>query len=289
MTRAAEAPPIVRHAELRETPSVEQVMGMPAVGRRWTAREVRALIEESPLASLRYELVDGELLVTPSPGFPHQRAVTRLHDSASWGDVSLADIHRFVACRVDRTLIEGLSYGYGDQRSALHGGRSRSVPRRREPLRAAGRRAHRDAGAVASAPGDRRPHPDQAGRRADRPRERGGPGSDLAAPEYPARARYPGLSGEHPSRRGLGERHRALVGRGGAEPFVARIRPPVQARSYFVLGVPQVWLVDITDRSVEVWRSRTEHETVRDVIRWRVPTLDLVVPIDLAEVFAGLA
>ena len=59
--------------------------------------------------------------------------------------------------------------------------------------------------------------------------------------------------------------------------------------AYFVLGVPQVWLVDITDRSVEVWRSRTEHETVRDVIRWRVPTLDLVVPIDLAEVFAGLA
>ena len=53
-------------------------MGMPAVEQFWTAREVRALIEESPLASPRYELVDGELLVTPSPGFPHQRAVTRL-------------------------------------------------------------------------------------------------------------------------------------------------------------------------------------------------------------------
>jgi Uma2 family endonuclease len=53
-------------------------MGMPAVERRWTAREVRALIEESPLASPRYELVDGELLVTPSPGYPHQRAVGRL-------------------------------------------------------------------------------------------------------------------------------------------------------------------------------------------------------------------
>lgn len=52
-------------------------MGMPAAGRRWTAREVRALIEESPLASPRYELVDGELLVTPSPGYPHQRAVVR--------------------------------------------------------------------------------------------------------------------------------------------------------------------------------------------------------------------
>jgi len=53
-------------------------MGMPAAERRWTAREVRALIEESPLATPRYELVDGELLVTPSPGYPHQRAVGRL-------------------------------------------------------------------------------------------------------------------------------------------------------------------------------------------------------------------
>ncbi|HEX5973017.1 MAG TPA: Uma2 family endonuclease [Gemmatimonadaceae bacterium] len=51
---------------------------MPAAERRWSAREVRALIEESPLASPRYELVDGELLVTPSPGYPHQRAVARL-------------------------------------------------------------------------------------------------------------------------------------------------------------------------------------------------------------------
>jgi len=58
--------------------------------------------------------------------------------------------------------------------------------------------------------------------------------------------------------------------------------------AYFQLGVQQVWLVDIDDRSIEVSRSRTEHEAVRDVIRWRVPTLDRVVPIDLAEVFAGV-
>ena len=53
-------------------------MGMPVADRRWTAREVRALIEENPLQTPRYELVDGELLVTPSPGVLHQRAVARL-------------------------------------------------------------------------------------------------------------------------------------------------------------------------------------------------------------------
>jgi Uma2 family endonuclease len=58
--------------------------------------------------------------------------------------------------------------------------------------------------------------------------------------------------------------------------------------AYFALGVMQVWLVDIDDRSVEVWRSRSEHETVRDVIRWRLPASDVVVPIVLAELFAGL-
>lgn len=53
-------------------------MAMPAINRRWTARDVRQLIADAPLASPRYELVDGELLVTPSPSWPHQRAVQLL-------------------------------------------------------------------------------------------------------------------------------------------------------------------------------------------------------------------
>ena len=53
-------------------------MAMSVVKRRWTGREVRELIAESPLQTPRYELVDGELLVTPSPTALHQRAIQRL-------------------------------------------------------------------------------------------------------------------------------------------------------------------------------------------------------------------
>ena len=65
---------------LRPSFVAEQIMAMPALqARRWTAAEVRQLIADNPLLTPRYELVDGELLVTPSPGAPHQRAVSALH------------------------------------------------------------------------------------------------------------------------------------------------------------------------------------------------------------------
>jgi len=50
-------------------------MGMPAIRRHWTTADVRALIDESPTAWPRYELIGGELIVTPAPGGLHQFAV----------------------------------------------------------------------------------------------------------------------------------------------------------------------------------------------------------------------
>jgi Uma2 family endonuclease len=49
-------------------------MGMPEQATRWTAAMVRALPDDGN----RYEVVDGELLMTPSPSWPHQRAVREL-------------------------------------------------------------------------------------------------------------------------------------------------------------------------------------------------------------------
>ena len=58
--------------------------------------------------------------------------------------------------------------------------------------------------------------------------------------------------------------------------------------AYFALGVQQVWLVDRLDKSIEVCRERGTGEIFRDTIRWRVPTLDMIVSIPLREVFAGI-
>jgi Uma2 family endonuclease len=78
MTVALTRAPIFSRAELLFFHAAEQIMGMPALApRRWTAAEVRALIQEDR-PSPRYELLDGELLVTPSPVSAHQFAVDEL-------------------------------------------------------------------------------------------------------------------------------------------------------------------------------------------------------------------
>jgi Uma2 family endonuclease len=49
-------------------------MGMTHLTHAWTPDEVRALPDDGR----RYEVVSGELLVTPAPSLPHQEAVGRL-------------------------------------------------------------------------------------------------------------------------------------------------------------------------------------------------------------------
>jgi Uma2 family endonuclease len=68
---------IVRGVHLPLSHFAEQFMAMPAIRRRWTAADVRALISEDR-AWPRYELIAGELLVTPAPRTVHQIAVTEI-------------------------------------------------------------------------------------------------------------------------------------------------------------------------------------------------------------------
>lgn len=52
-------------------------MGMPALQEnRWTAEQVRAMQDRDP--HHRYQVVDGELLVSPSPALRHQACVVEL-------------------------------------------------------------------------------------------------------------------------------------------------------------------------------------------------------------------
>ena len=60
-------------------------MAMPLTHRsypkRWTAYDVRALMEASPTHWPRYEAIDGELIVTPAPRLSHQEMLEQLSDA----------------------------------------------------------------------------------------------------------------------------------------------------------------------------------------------------------------
>lgn len=55
----------------------EHHMGMPAMRQHWTTAEVRALNLATP-SWPRYELLEGVLIVTPAPAWPHQIAIAEL-------------------------------------------------------------------------------------------------------------------------------------------------------------------------------------------------------------------
>lgn len=72
--------PIMRQARLHISSIAEQIMSMPAQRlhpRRWSEEEFYAARDAAPQGE-RWELVDGEVLVTPSPHWTHQRSVVRL-------------------------------------------------------------------------------------------------------------------------------------------------------------------------------------------------------------------
>ena len=58
--------------------------------------------------------------------------------------------------------------------------------------------------------------------------------------------------------------------------------------AYLALGVREVWLVDVRDRSVEVCVGPGEGRVVRDAVTWSMPDGDVSVRVQLVELFEGL-
>lgn len=99
---------IVGHEHLRIPAEAEQTMGMPvAHAHHWTVDDVWAL-PETP--GERYEIVDGELLVSAAPSSMHQRAVrellTVLHAYAKASRVGEALPAPFDVVMADDTLTQ---------------------------------------------------------------------------------------------------------------------------------------------------------------------------------------
>ncbi len=77
---------MLSHAPLPPMVGAEQSMGMPVTrhspeflaSQRWTADRVRYELIDEAHPSPRYEFIDGELLVSPSPEYLHQRIVAEL-------------------------------------------------------------------------------------------------------------------------------------------------------------------------------------------------------------------
>jgi len=58
--------------------------------------------------------------------------------------------------------------------------------------------------------------------------------------------------------------------------------------AYLALGVREVWLVDVRDRSIEVCVRSGAGRVVRDVVPWSAPDGDMSVQVELAELFSDI-
>jgi Uma2 family endonuclease len=80
MTKSGASLPMLGRAELHFRTTAEQLMGMPLSSgprRRYTLQEFERLRDAAP-AGPRYEFLDGDIFVTPSPNLVHQRIIVRL-------------------------------------------------------------------------------------------------------------------------------------------------------------------------------------------------------------------
>src|SRR5437870_2017728 len=71
---------MITRVDLSWSRSAEHIMGMPAAHANWTVDMLDALPDDGQ----RYEIIDGELFVTPAPSDVHQLVAAtfhrRLHD-----------------------------------------------------------------------------------------------------------------------------------------------------------------------------------------------------------------
>lgn len=97
-------------------------MGMPAHQTEWTAEMARALPDDGN----RYEVLDGELFVTPAPSYRHQAVLARLYNvihpyverhSIGWTRWSPADIEFSPKRRLQPDLFVIPNEGNGEPRS----------------------------------------------------------------------------------------------------------------------------------------------------------------------------
>ena len=58
--------------------------------------------------------------------------------------------------------------------------------------------------------------------------------------------------------------------------------------AYLALGVREVWLVDVRERSIEVCVRSGAGRVVRDALTWSAPTGEVSVRVGLADLFAGI-
>ena len=58
--------------------------------------------------------------------------------------------------------------------------------------------------------------------------------------------------------------------------------------AYLALGVREVWLVDVRDRSIEVCTSKGDGRVVRDALTWSAAAGDVSVHIELPDLFTDI-